>query len=124
MSERPALTPRLAICHCHLCGGGIEFDARDFQTGETRGVECPHCQKRTVIGVERPIPKQFSDFIGQNRVKARLELAIAAAKSRGESLGHILLIGSPGSPRQLKSRLTQMRLTELRARQMARRLMF
>jgi Holliday junction DNA helicase RuvB len=39
----------------------------------------------------------LSDFIGQNRVKARLELAIAAAKSRGEALGHILLIGSQGS---------------------------
>ena len=42
-------------------------------------------------------PKQLSDFIGQNRVKARLELAIAAAKHRREPLGHILLIGSPGS---------------------------
>jgi Holliday junction DNA helicase RuvB len=50
-----------------------------------------------VIGIERPIPKQFSDFIGQNRIKARLELANAAAKQRGETLGHVLLIGSPGS---------------------------
>jgi len=41
-------------------------------------------------------PKQFSDFVGQDRVKARLELAIAAAKHRGEALGHILLIGPPG----------------------------
>ena len=42
-------------------------------------------------------PALFSDFIGQDRVKARLELAISAAKSRGEALGHILLIGSPSS---------------------------
>ena len=45
---------------------------------------------------ERLMPKQFSDFIGQNRAKARLELAIAAAKSGGEALSHVLLIGSPG----------------------------
>ena len=45
---------------------------------------------------ERLMPKQFSDFIGQKRVKARLESAIAEAKSRGETLGHVLLVGSPG----------------------------
>ncbi len=45
---------------------------------------------------ERLMPKQFSDFIGQNRAKARLELAVAAAKSGGEALSHVLLIGSPG----------------------------
>jgi Holliday junction DNA helicase RuvB len=45
---------------------------------------------------ERLMPKQFSDFIGQKRARARLELAVAAAKSRGEALGHVLLIGSPG----------------------------
>jgi len=75
--------------------------------------ECPHCHKETSIFVERekPVatansptpepesqtPKQFSDFIGQTRVKERLELAIAAAKQRGEVLDHILLIGSHGS---------------------------
>ena len=42
-------------------------------------------------------PNSFPDFVGQNRVKARLEMAIAAAKSRHEALGHVLLAGSPGS---------------------------
>src|SRR5690242_272643 len=42
-------------------------------------------------------PNSFSDFVGQHRVKARLEMAIVAAKSRQETLGHILLVGSPGS---------------------------
>jgi Holliday junction DNA helicase RuvB subunit len=46
---------------------------------------------------EQMTPKEFSDFIGQDRIKARLELAVAAAKLRGESLGHILLVGTPGS---------------------------
>jgi Holliday junction DNA helicase RuvB len=42
-------------------------------------------------------PKTFSDFIGQDRAKARLELAVAGAKQRGEALGHVLLTGRPGS---------------------------
>jgi holliday junction DNA helicase RuvB len=46
---------------------------------------------------ERLIPNTFSDFIGQERIKARLELAIAAARRRGEALSHVLLTGSPGS---------------------------
>jgi holliday junction DNA helicase RuvB len=42
-------------------------------------------------------PNSFSAFVGQNRIKARLELAIAAAKLRNEALGHVLLVGSSGS---------------------------
>jgi Holliday junction DNA helicase RuvB len=41
-------------------------------------------------------PNSLSRFVGQSRVKARLEVAIAAAKSRGETLGHVLLVGPPG----------------------------
>jgi Holliday junction DNA helicase RuvB P-loop domain len=88
----PSKPPRFVTCRCQHCGSGIEFDARDFQTGETRSVDCPHCHKGTVIGVERPTPKRLADVIGQNRVKARLELATEAAKRRGETLGHVLLI--------------------------------
>ena len=41
-------------------------------------------------------PSLFSEFTGQARVKERLELAVAAAKQRGEALDHILLNGPPG----------------------------
>src|SRR5450759_1668693 len=41
-------------------------------------------------------PSLFSDFTGQPKVKERLEIAVAAAKQRGESLDHILLSGPPG----------------------------
>ncbi len=41
-------------------------------------------------------PSLFSDFTGQNKVKERLEIAVTAAKKRGESLDHILLNGPPG----------------------------
>ena len=41
-------------------------------------------------------PSLFSDFTGQARVKERLEIAVAAARQRGEAIDHILLSGPPG----------------------------
>jgi Holliday junction DNA helicase RuvB len=41
-------------------------------------------------------PKDFSNYIGQERLKKNLKLAIDAAKKRGEPLDHILLYGPPG----------------------------
>jgi Holliday junction DNA helicase RuvB len=41
-------------------------------------------------------PRDFANYIGQERLKQNLELAIAAAKKRGEPLDHILLYGPPG----------------------------
>lgn len=41
-------------------------------------------------------PRDFKNYIGQNRLKQNLNLAIAAAKKRGEPLDHILLYGPPG----------------------------
>jgi len=41
-------------------------------------------------------PSLFSEFTGQARVKERLEIAVAAARKRGEALDHILLNGPPG----------------------------
>lgn len=41
-------------------------------------------------------PRDFTNYIGQERLKKNLQLAIAAAKQRGEPLDHILLYGPPG----------------------------
>ena len=41
-------------------------------------------------------PKLLREYIGQQQVKDNLEIAIAAAKSRGEALDHVLLYGPPG----------------------------
>jgi Holliday junction DNA helicase RuvB len=41
-------------------------------------------------------PKRFADYIGQARVKENIEIAIQAARSRGEALDHVLLYGPPG----------------------------
>jgi holliday junction DNA helicase RuvB len=41
-------------------------------------------------------PSLFSEFTGQAKVKERLQIAVEAAKQRGEPLDHILLSGPPG----------------------------
>src|SRR2546427_6528853 len=41
-------------------------------------------------------PRRLDEFVGQERVKEQLEIALAAAKARGEALDHVLLAGPPG----------------------------
>ena len=41
-------------------------------------------------------PSRFDDFVGQRKVRDRLELAVQAAKARGDVLDHVLLSGPPG----------------------------
>ena len=41
-------------------------------------------------------PGSLADFVGQDRVKEQLEIALDAAKARGEALDHVLLAGPPG----------------------------
>jgi holliday junction DNA helicase RuvB len=47
--------------------------------------------------VERSLrPRRFDEFVGQERVKEQLTIALEAARSRGEALDHVLLVGPPG----------------------------
>lgn len=47
--------------------------------------------------IERTLrPQRFSEYIGQEHLKKNLELAIGAAKKRGEPVDHVLLYGPPG----------------------------
>ena len=41
-------------------------------------------------------PGRFQDFVGQEKVRERLELFVSAAKQRGDVLDHVLLSGPPG----------------------------
>src|SRR5262245_20401056 len=41
-------------------------------------------------------PRRLDEYIGQDRVRANLEVSIAAARHRGEALDHVLLYGPPG----------------------------
>ncbi|HXH21950.1 MAG TPA: Holliday junction branch migration DNA helicase RuvB, partial [Dehalococcoidia bacterium] len=41
-------------------------------------------------------PRRLDEYIGQEKVKENLRIAIAAARRRGEALDHVLLHGPPG----------------------------
>ena len=41
-------------------------------------------------------PRQFGDFVGQSKIRERLELFVQAARGRGDALDHVLLCGPPG----------------------------
>jgi len=64
------------------------FEVRSALTAEAlpgeRGVE------------ERLRPQSLTEFVGQNRVRENLEVFVAAARARGETLDHMLFYGPPG----------------------------
>ena len=41
-------------------------------------------------------PQKINEYIGQDKVKERLNIFVRAAKNRGEALDHVLLYGPPG----------------------------
>src|SRR5687768_127640 len=41
-------------------------------------------------------PRRLDEFVGQERIKEQLAIALEAAKARGEALDHVLLVGPPG----------------------------
>ncbi len=41
-------------------------------------------------------PRRLADFVGQERTKQQLEIALEAAGARGDALDHVLLVGPPG----------------------------
>ncbi len=47
--------------------------------------------------IERSLrPRRLLDFVGQERTKEQLEIALEAARARGDALDHVLLVGPPG----------------------------
>jgi Holliday junction DNA helicase RuvB len=41
-------------------------------------------------------PRRLDEFVGQERTKEQLEIALEAARGRGDALDHVLLVGPPG----------------------------
>ncbi len=41
-------------------------------------------------------PRRLAEFVGQERIKDQLAIALQAAKAREEALDHVLLVGPPG----------------------------
>lgn len=57
----------------------------------------PHEDDREEQRIEVTLrPQSFDEYIGQDRLKKILKLAIAAAKKRAEPIDHVLLYGPPG----------------------------
>ncbi len=41
-------------------------------------------------------PRRFSEYVGQQKVLTQLEIAVVAARERGEAMDHLLTYGPPG----------------------------
>ncbi len=41
-------------------------------------------------------PRRLADYVGQQAVKAQLEIFVSAARARDEALDHVLIFGPPG----------------------------
>lgn len=41
-------------------------------------------------------PRNITEYVGQSKIKERLEIFIGAARQRGQALDHVLLYGPPG----------------------------
>jgi Holliday junction DNA helicase RuvB len=66
-----------------------------MSTPEDRLVQAP--ATREDEAVDRAIrPKKLADYVGQEQVKAQLEIFVQAAVKRGEALDHALIFGPPG----------------------------
>ena len=74
---------------------GIDWDQRDDLDLEDRLTDTGYRPEDRAV--ENPLrPRTFSEYIGQDKVKENLKIYIEAAKSRKESLDHVLLYGPPG----------------------------
>ncbi|CAM5192416.1 Holliday junction branch migration complex subunit RuvB OS=Castellaniella defragrans OX=75697 GN=ruvB PE=3 SV=1 [Castellaniella denitrificans] len=56
----------------------------------------PDVASRAEDSVESARGPSPGDYVGQRRVREQLDIFIAAARQRGESLDHVLLFGPPG----------------------------
>jgi len=63
---------------------------------ERREVTTPEAMEEDQRTEESLRPQRLREFVGQEKVKESLEIAIEAAKQRGEPLDHILFHGPPG----------------------------
>jgi Holliday junction DNA helicase RuvB len=64
---------------------------------ETDRLIAPAAASSQEEAIERALrPKHLAEYIGQEKIRAQLEVFIDAARHRRESLDHVLLFGPPG----------------------------
>lgn len=63
---------------------------------EDRVISPEYIEEEEVIEEVSLRPDNFSEYIGQDKVKENLKVYIEAAKNRNEALDHVLLYGPPG----------------------------
>lgn len=74
---------------------GIDWDSQDELDLENRLTETGYTPEDREV--ENPLrPRTFAEYIGQEKAKENLKIYIEAAKSRKETLDHVLLYGPPG----------------------------
>src|SRR5277367_6591575 len=72
----------------------IEID--EFVNPNPRIITADPVSKQEEV-IERALrPKQLDEYVGQEKIRAQLEIFIAAARMRNEALDHTLLFGPPG----------------------------
>ena len=67
---------------------------RIVDPGSVNDDDQPDNEEQRIENVLRP--KSFDEYVGQERIKKNLKVAIQAAKQRGEPIDHVLLYGPPG----------------------------
>jgi len=95
---------RLSKHHCAFCTSigliftfmAIQSDSLSSRTEASRLVT-PQATTPNEETIERALrPRALQEYVGQQRVREQLEIFIAAARHRQESLDHVLLFGPPG----------------------------
>ncbi len=74
----------------------IQSDSLSSRPEPTRLV-APQATSPNEESIERALrPRALEEYVGQQRVREQLQIFIAAARNRQESLDHVLLFGPPG----------------------------
>jgi len=69
----------------------------DFPDFDSEGIINPEARLGDDDVIDRSLrPEYLDDFVGQPKLKEQLSIFIQAARSRSESLDHVLLFGPPG----------------------------
>src|SRR6202142_946243 len=61
-----------------------------------RGIASPTAQEDDKLFEASLRPRTLAEFTGQAKLKENLQIAIDAARKRGDAMDHVLLYGPPG----------------------------